>query len=89
MSQRQVRYNVGRALSDSPVVPLGDAKAQEQGGSSIYVPYPQPHARNQGIEQSSEVELALLAGTGVIMVAPSGFDWEMLEKQGEPFTAGQ
>jgi len=58
-------------------------------GSSIYVPYPQPHARNQDIEQSSEVELALLAGTGVIMVAPSGFDWDTLKKQGEPFTAGQ
>jgi hypothetical protein len=58
------------AASDDDVIDLGEFRAQEVGNGGINVPYPQPHARNAGLEQSSPVEIYFHAGTGGIVVMP-------------------
>ena len=58
------------ALEGEDLVPLGSFKAQETGEGGIMVPFPQPHARNAGLQQSSDVKISLHAPTGGIVVIP-------------------
>jgi len=68
---RNPAERVADALDDDDLVPLGERKAQENGeGDAIYLPYPQPHARNQGLEQSAAVEVFLHASTGAVVLIP-------------------
>ena len=62
---------VHRALQDNSddLTLLGSRRAQDHDGG-IYVPYPQPHARNDGVEQSTEIDIYRHDPTGAIVVLP-------------------
>lgn len=60
---------------NSRFLPLGERKVQEI-GDACYVAFPQPHAREFGVEQSATVEAHIHAGTGALVVLPPGVDVE-------------
>lgn len=68
-AQTQARELLGDVIDDDSLVPLGERSAQEKQGS-VYIPFPQPHARQCGIEQSTTVRYALHAPTGALLVLP-------------------
>lgn len=70
MSATSQTEMIAQAIEDDDLVPLGEKKAQESEGA-IYVPFPQPHARNQGLEQSSQVKVYLHAPSGALVVISS------------------
>lgn len=61
---------IAEAMDEDELVPIGERKAVNWGGS-IYVPFPQPHARQQVLEQSSEVEAFLHPQTGALIIHPN------------------
>lgn len=62
---------VSEAFGSKDTIPLGTRTALNQGeGDSIYVPYPQPHARNTGIEHESKVDIHLHGPTGAVIIMP-------------------
>lgn len=72
-AQTEARELLGEVIDDDSLVPLGERNAQEKQGS-VYVPFPQPHARQRGIKQSTTVRYALHAPTGALVVLPPGID---------------
>jgi len=71
MSEPSQSEKLAEAFGDLDLIPLGTRKAQEQGnGSAVYLPFPQPHARNQGIEQSTSIEIGLHPPTGAVVFLP-------------------
>lgn len=47
-------------------------RSAQENNTGIYVSWPQPHARNQGIEQGTDVEVLLHAETGAMIYLPPG-----------------
>jgi len=62
---------IAQTLDDDDLIPLGERKAQEVGeNDAIYLPFPQPHARNQGLEQSSPVKVYFHPSTKAVIWLP-------------------
>lgn len=62
---------------DDALLPLGERKVQDIGKSpTAYVAYPQPHARNNGLTQSTKVDLYIDGITGALLVLPPNVDLE-------------
>lgn len=65
------RTKANDLFPEDSLLALGERKAQEH-GDGYYVPFPQPHARHFGIEQSSTVEIHIDSRTGALVVLPPG-----------------
>lgn len=59
------------SIDASALVPLDPKSALSKQGS-IYVPYPQPHARRAGIDHTTKVTPVLHAPTGAMIMLPPG-----------------
>ena len=59
---------LGKA-TDSELTALGERKVQEQDGA-CYLPFPQPFASNEGLEQSTSVDVYRHDPTGAIVYLP-------------------
>lgn len=55
------------------LVELDDKSAVKNGGG-VYVPWPQPHARNVGVTPKTSVSPVLHSPTGAIILLPPGVD---------------
>lgn len=73
--RKQTPREKANELLTSRFLPLGQKRVQEISGAS-YVPFPQPHARHFGLEQSVQVETHIDARTGALVVLPPGVDVE-------------
>lgn len=78
MGARSPRAKVNDLFSADSLLALGSKRVQEQGGGSFYIPYPEPHASNFGLQQSAEVETYIDARTGALVVLPPGVDMDMV-----------
>lgn len=63
------RTRANELFPEDSLLALGERKAQEH-GDGCYVPFPQPHARNFGVEQSSTVDIHIDSRTGALVVLP-------------------
>jgi len=68
MTQKTPRELIAE-VSEGDLTPLGTRKAQSDDGA-IYVCWPQPFASNQGLEQSTEIEVYRHDPTGAMVFMP-------------------
>ena len=74
-SATTARTKANELFPDGSLLALGGKKVQKFSGA-CYVPFPQPHARNFGLEQSEEVETHIDSRTGALVVLPPGVSLE-------------
>lgn len=67
------RTRANELFPDGSLLGLGSKNVQEISGA-CYVPFPQPHARQFGLEQSEEVQTFIDSRTGALVVLPPGVD---------------
>jgi hypothetical protein len=68
------------SIDTSTLVPLDPKSAQEK-ERCVYVPYPQPHARQAGVDHQAKVTPVLHAPTGAMIILPPGVELEDLGKE--------
>lgn len=71
MSSASPRTRANELFPEGSLLALGEKLVQEISGS-YYVPFPLPHARNFGLEQSAEVDIHIDSRTGALVVLPPG-----------------
>jgi hypothetical protein len=69
MSAESPTERIADAIEDDDLTPLGSKRAQEQDGA-VYLPFPQPFARNEDVTQSTEVDVFRHDATGAIIHIP-------------------
>jgi len=71
MSASLVHKRAHDLFPDDTLLPLGSRKIQEIGETPCtYLVYPQPFARQNGLTQSTEVDLHIDSQTGALLVLP-------------------
>ena len=61
---------VSLMMESEKAVPLGEYSAWNSGNGGVVVPFPQPYARNAGLEGGGDVEIYLDTETGGIYIRP-------------------
>ena len=69
MSAGSPTKHIAKAIDDDELTPLGEKRVQEQDGA-FYLPFPQPFAENEGLEQSTSVSVYRHDPTGAIVYLP-------------------
>lgn len=58
------------ALDGDDLLGLGTRKAISSGESAVYYPFPQPFARERGVDPGTDAEVFLHPETNVLLVVP-------------------
>lgn len=53
------------------LVGLGEKRAIPSGDCAVYYPWPQPHARNRGVEPGTRAKIYLHPAMNVLLVVPN------------------
>lgn len=72
MSRSQALHRAHEAIGafeSQSVVALGEKRAIDKNGAT-YVPYSQPHARNNGVVPTAAVTCFLHPSTGALIIVP-------------------
>lgn len=73
MSHAQARQRALEAVGafeEDDVVCIGENKKVQANGTASYVPWPQPHARRNGVHAGEGVDVYVHGTTGVLLVVP-------------------
>jgi hypothetical protein len=84
MTRSRASQNPSTALSEETLVPLGTGKVQAD-GTARYIPYPQPFARFDGVEPTTEVSYVRHSPTESLIILPPDLSYsefrELLEEE--------
>lgn len=73
MSHAQARQRALEAVGafeGDDVVCIGEGKKVQDYNGAAYLPWPQPHARRNGVSKGADVDLYVHGSTGVLVVVP-------------------
>lgn len=71
---RQRALEAVGAFEEDNVVCIGESKKVSGNGTAVYIPWPQPNARRNGVHPKSEVDTYVHGPTGVLLVVPKRAD---------------